>query len=303
MNNIQLRKRLLTISIFAIVGLLINTPLLLAEGKILHEKKYSVELNETLLVKFISADIKVKSWDKNEVQLFVKGSNSILDKVEFEFSYEDGVVKAIAEKKSDWSSWSWSNDFSLVVMVPNKFNLDIKTSGGDIEIKNISGKITLVTSGGDIELENSEGTFLARTSGGDIEVENFIGSTELKTSGGDVEVKGVDGSVEVKTSGGDIEIKSSNGNVSAATSGGDISLKYKGNNEGVELYTSGGSISVNLPNDFAADVTLKTSGGSVKNRFANSNAQEISKSKFKGKYNDGGASFIAKTSGGSIYVK
>ena len=303
MNNIQTTKKKLSNAVFMIVLLLLNSATVFAEGKILHEKKYSVEMGETLLVEFISADIKVRSWDENEVQLIVKGSNSINDKFEFEFSYEDGVVKAIAEKKSDWSSWSWSNDFSLIVKVPNKFNLNLKTSGGDVEIKNTSGEIVIKTSGGDIELKNSQGSLSAKTSGGDVEVTNFIGDAAIKTSGGDIEVKNIDGAIEAKTSGGDIEINSSNGKVMAGTSGGDIDLKYDGKNFGVDLYTSGGTISVKLPNDFAADVTLKTSGGSINNKFTNSNAREISKSKYVGKYNKGGADFTAKTSGGSIYVK
>ncbi len=303
MKKNQATKKFLILSIFTIVALLLNITSVFAEGKILHEKKYSVEKDETLLVKFISADIKVSSWDKNEVQLIVKGSKSVDDKFEFQFLYEDGVVTAIAEKKSDWSIWSWSNDFSLIVKVPNKFNLHLKTSGGDVKINNTSGEVTIKTSGGDIEVENSNGYLSANTSGGDVEIKNFIGNTELKTSGGDIVVKDIDGDVEAKTSGGDIEINASNGKIIAGTSGGDIDIKYDGKNFGVELYTSGGSISVKLPKDFAADVTLKTSGGSINNKFKNSNAREISKSKFEGKFNGGGNTLDAKTSGGSIYVK
>ena len=303
MNNIQTTKKFLSNAVFMIVLLLLNSATVFAEGKILHEKKYNVEKGETLLVKFISADIKVRSWDENEVQLIVKGSKLINDKFEFEFSYEDGVVKAIAEKKSDWSSWSWSNDFSLIVKVPNNFNLDIKTSGGDVNIESISGEIVIKTSGGDIEFKNSQGSLSAKTSGGDVEGSNFIGDVVIKTSGGDIEVKDIDGAVEAKTSGGDIEINANEGEIIAGTSGGDIYLEYKGKNYGVDLYTSGGTINVKLPSDFAADVSLKTSGGSINNEFANSNAREISKSKFVGMYNKGGADFTAKTSGGSIRVK
>ena len=303
MNILQQRTKLFLITVITLLGLLLNATSIFAEGKILLEKKYSVKMNETLSVKFISADVEVRSWDKNEVQLFVKGDKSITNKLDFDFSYKNGVVEAIAVKKSDWGSWSWSNDFSLIVVVPNKFNLDIKTSGGDLEIKSISGDIVLATSGGDIELKNSQGSLSARTSGGDVEIKSFVGNSLLKTSGGDIEVKMIDGDVEAKTSGGDIVISSSNGKVVAGTSGGDIQIKYDGINSGMELYTSGGSISATLPSDFAADVTLKTSGGSINNRFNNSSAREISKSKYIGKYNGGGTSFTAKTSGSSISVK
>ena len=110
------------------------------------------------------------------------------------------------------------------------------------------------------------------------------------------------GNIDAKTSGGDVEINSKNGKISAGTSGGDIGVKYFGDNKGVELYTSGGSIKVQLSSDFSADVLFKTSGGSIKNKFNNSRATEITKNKFEGKFNDGGAEFTAKTSGGSIYI-
>lgn len=305
MKIFQEMTKFFLISLFTVAGLFLNSAELIAGGNILYEKNYSVKLNETLIVKVSAADIEVIGWNKNEVHIIVEGKESIKEKYDFRFSYEDGVVEVIAEKKSDWSVWSFlsgSNGFKIRVKVPTEFNPEVKTSGGDIGVKEIIGEITLKTSGGDIEIDNSKGSLVAKTSGGDVEIEEFVGSTILKTSGGDIEVKQVEGNVEAKTSGGDVDLIVKNGMVNAGTSGGDISLKYDGNNEGVELKTSGGSISVLLPSDFSADVYLKTSGGSIKNNFSTKKIKEVSKSKFEGKYNNGGTQFSAKTSGGSIYV-
>ncbi|MCF6270361.1 MAG: DUF4097 domain-containing protein [Melioribacteraceae bacterium] len=302
MKALQETTKFFLISIFTIAGLLLNSIDVIAGGNVLYERNYSVKLNEALSVKVSAADVEIVGWDKNEVLIIVEGKESIKEKYDFSFSYKGGFVEIIAERKSSWSLWSSSNGFRVKVKVPTEFNPEVKTSGGDIEIKDIIGKIALKTSGGDIEIENSKGNLVAKTSGGDIELNEFVGSSTLKTSGGDIDVKQAEGSVEAKTSGGDVDLIVNSGKVNAGTSGGDISLKYNGINEGVELKTSGGSISVLLPSDFSADVYLKTSGGSIKNNFSSKKIREASKSKFEGKYNNGGVLFSAKTSGGSIYI-
>lgn len=303
MKAIYGKLNLFLISIFAVSIIFLNFTTIVASENILIQKNISVNSNETLLVEMISADVEIISWNKNEVEILVKGKESINDYMDFKILYENGIVKLISVKKSDWNSWGFSKDINVKVRVPKEFNLSVKTSGGDIETKMIVGDMKLKTSGGDIELKDSKGSLDAKTSGGDVEVREFDGDAILITSGGDIEAKQINGSIEAKTSGGDIELSVSNGEVIATTSGGDIELKYNGNNVGVELHTSGGSIDVVLPSNFAADVYLRTSGGSIRNDFSTKKLTEASKSKFVGKYNNGGASFKAKTSGGSISVK
>lgn len=297
----MVKKIKVILSVISIIVLLFPI-LILAEGNILIEKEYTVGPNDNLSVKVSVADIQLKSWDKEEVNIKIIGSESVNDYFKFDFSYVDGSVNLVSEKKEDWGSWGSIKNYSIKIYVPSKFNIDVKTSGGDIEAKMIKGNIQFYTSGGDLELKSLKGELVVKTSGGDIELKDFEGNSEVKTSGGDIEAKGIDGSIVAKTSGGDIEINAKDGKVIAGTSGGDIGLKFSGNNLGVELYTSGGSINVQLSEDFSADVLLKTSGGSIKNKFNNSRASVITKNKFEGKFNNGGAEFTAKTSGGSIYI-
>jgi len=302
MKTLQERTKIFSISVFTIAVLLFNSALLVAQGNVLYEKNYSVNSNESLVVKMSGADIDITGSGNDEVHIIIEGNESIKDKFDFNFSYNNGTVEVTSEKKSNWTSWSFSKGFKIKIKVPSEFNLEAKTSGGDVEVKNVDGEMGLYTSGGDVEIDNSNGTLVAKTSGGDIEINGFVGSSVLKTSGGDIEVKKVTGDVKAATSGGDVELAVSDGKVDAGTSGGDISLKYSGANKGVVLHTSGGSISIKLPSDFSADVKLKTSGGSIKNNFSSKKLTNQTKSKFEGKYNDGGAELSARTSGGSIYV-
>jgi hypothetical protein len=300
MNSFQGKAKLFLLSVFAIASLSFNE--IIAGENILYQKNYPVNSNGSLVINMIAADISVVSCNDNKVTIIVEGSDALNEYLKFQFSHSENNVELVAEKKKDSSGWNIFDDFEIKVKVPKEFNLDLTTSGGDVEVKYMNGEIEIVTSGGDIEVDNSEGKLSAKTSGGDVEIDGFLGNAIMKTSGGDIEGKGISGIVEARTSGGDIELSVSNGSLVANTSGGDISLNYSGENKGVELNTSGGDISILIPNSFSADVVLKTSDGDIKNNFRTVQTSKITESKFEGKYNGGGASLSAKTSGGSITV-
>ena len=302
MEAIQ-RTKLLLITLLTFSGLLIINDFTPAAGKTLYEKSFQANSGELLNVSVSAGEIIVSSWDKNEVSVTVIGDEDVNEYLEFYFEKTDGGITVRTEKKSDWSSWFKSLKYKVEAKVPTNYNARLKTSGGDITLSKVTGEIELGTSGGDIAVMNSVGSLKASTSGGDVNAVYFQGSSVLKTSGGDIDVQNNNGAVEAKTSGGDINLLVSNGKVSGATSGGDIELSYTGSNDGIALSTSGGDIELKLPTDFSANIKLKTSGGKAECKCASVKVEEVSKSKFYGKINNGGADVICKTSGGSILVK
>lgn len=295
------RTKLFVITILTFFGFLFNSTF--TEGKTLYEKSFSVDSEELLSVKIMSGDIEVSSWDKNEVSIIVTGDEDINEYLDFFFKKTDTGVEVKTEKKSSWSNWSSTPRFKVTAKVPQNFDTELKTSGGDIDAKMLNGKLELATSGGDVSIFDSKGEVLVRTSGGDVKSVNFDGSSTLKTSGGDIIVKNSIGTTEARTSGGDIKLSVSNGKVIGATSGGDVELDYTGNNKGIDLTTSGGDIYLKLPSDFTADISLVSSGGEVKCNCFPIKIKEIKKSRFYGKLNNGGAEVQCKTSGGDIIVE
>ena len=301
-NAIQSTK-LLLITFLMFSGLLIINDYTAAAGKTLYEKSFQTKSGELLNVSISAGDIIVSSWDKNEVSITVIGDEDVNEYLEFFFEKTDEGITVRTEKKSTWTGWFKSLRYKVKAMVPSNYNTRLKTSGGDINLVDVNGELELATSGGDISVMDSKGTLKASTSGGDVNSVNFNGSSVLKTSGGDIDVLNSNGSTEVKTSGGDIKLVVSNGKVKGTTSGGDIELDYTGSNEGIALSTSGGDIEVKLPTNFSANLKLKTSGGKAKCNYSPVKVEEVSKSKFYGKLNNGGADVICKTSGGDIVVE
>jgi hypothetical protein len=271
--------------------------------KIIHDKTFSISPGNDFKLDASTGDILISSWNKSEVNVKILGNDKAKEKVEFNFNESSDLIEV--EAKYDWSLFMLVKGVKLrfEIKVPNEFNIDAATSGGDIKIQNIKGKIETKTSGGDISVSELKGEVEISTSGGDISCSNVIGDISLTTSGGNIKANKFSGTLELSTSGGDIQLSGSDSKINGSTSGGDISLDYIGQNQGIELTTSGGDISVKLPKDFNASANISTLGGDLKIDFTGNNAVTISSSKFEADINSGGSSLILKTSGGDIVVK
>ncbi|MBK8945900.1 MAG: DUF4097 family beta strand repeat protein [Ignavibacteriae bacterium] len=299
--NKKLTAILITIFVFTFLSFSFAKQMDKKELNLLQKKNFKVSSGQNLIVKTDVGDIVIKSWDKNEVDIKIFGNKNAESKMEFSFNQDEKSIEIIGEREGGKIfGWFSKIDLKYEIMVPKKFNLDLKTSGGDLVSKTIEGKLDLKTSGGDIFIENSSGKLNASTSGGDINVEKFNGNSDVATSGGDIQISNALGLVNAATSGGDIVVKSNHGEVNAETSGGDVFLDYSGNDQNISLSTSGGDIDIVVPNSINADVELKTSGGSIRNNNSEMDIISATKSKLIGKLNNGGKKIIAKTSGGDI---
>jgi DUF4097 and DUF4098 domain-containing protein YvlB len=139
--------------------------------------------------------------------------------------------------------------------------MDMKTSGGNIELGSVSGEAEVKTSGGDIKVEKVGKSLNASTSGGDVEVGDVGGDATLSSSGGEVKVGKVSGSARLKTAGGDIELRSASGTVEAKTAGGNIRLENISGS--IVAKTAGGDVVAELIPSGKGPSELRSSGGNV----------------------------------------
>ncbi|MEW6193704.1 MAG: DUF4097 family beta strand repeat-containing protein [Bacteroidota bacterium] len=298
----NMKKCLFTV-VLLLIGLSLTTDLFASEIKLIKEKSIPAKSGDNLYVDASGADVKVFSWDKNEVYIKIYGNERAKDKMEFRIENVDGGVKVIAKKKDSWF-FSWGGGYSVRIeaSVPYQYNPLIETSGGDIEVYGLTGKFNLDTSGGDVLLKDSKGVVDIETSGGDITLNNHKGKAEVSTSGGDIRTIKHNGGLRASTSGGDINIESNDGSVSAKTSGGDVEINYSGSNEGIYASTSGGDIRVTIPSAFKANVDLETTGGDIDCNFSNSRSNKVKRGELKAEFNGGGEKLVCSTSGGDIDI-
>ena len=294
------------------------------------EKSFNVKRGGTLHLDSDLGSVDIKSHAQDTVQVKVdlvahtssdSRANDIYDNFNLTF---DNTDKDVIINGDITENWFWHNNRLSVhfdITVPEKYNLEVKTGGGNIGVSDIKGKVTLKTSGGSIRLGNIDGELDARTSGGYVNVEDVTGNTVVKTSGGGIRIGRVKGNLEAITSGGGIEVDGVDGDLIAHTSGGHLKLLnvsggLVGDTSGgpivaeltkqvtdrVELRTSGGGIQLSVPADFKADLDASTSGGHVYTDIPVTVHGHLSKSSITGKINGGGPEVRLRSSGGGIRI-
>lgn len=221
-----------------------------------------------------------------------------------------------------WFSWDDDYDVQWNIRIPDRYNVDVETSGGWIQLDDVGGTVDARTSGGSIKAGRIDGEGRLKTSGGSITVAGARGPLVAHTSGGSITVGDTTGPVEAKTSGGSITLARTGGDVVARTSGGGIQIEDAMGK--VDAHTSGGSIQATISRQPAADSSLKTSGGSVIVRLAPSIGVEldahssgggvrtdvpitvqgtVDEDSIRGRINGGGPKLVLRSSGGGIRVK
>lgn len=200
----------------------------------------------------------------------------VFRRVELSVRTIEGGGLLVAEKfpmehqRSVWTSVQF--DFT----VPERFNLDLETKGGDVSVGNLNGELRASTAGGDIQtgditgpvrvdtaggdivLGNMGRQVVAQTAGGSIRANNINGDATLETSGGQIASGLIQGSVRAETSGGDIVLRGASGPVTAETAGGQIQIGQCGAT--IRAETAGGSIHLQ---GAKGGVVVETAGGSI----------------------------------------
>lgn len=258
------------------------------------------------------------------VDVTIAGRDESVKEYRVAFRQEGNTV--YVDGDYDRKGWHFFDSDNLrvkyVISVPRRFQVDLQTSGGDINLADLDGEVLARTSGGDIELGNTGGNVTAKTSGGDIKVRGGNGFMKVGTSGGDIDIDSANGQVDARTSGGDIEIRRAGANVlarssgggirideaygaiDASTSGGSIEARFSRQpSADSRLVTSGGGISVTLAGNVAADIDAHTSGGGISTSIPIQVLGKQSEDSLVGKVNGGGPKLYVRSSGGGISLK
>ncbi len=264
------------------------------------EKSFQVSSGGELLMQRTSGDVLITGWEKNEVHVKYNLRMEVLTETEAmkmateaaeNFTQSDSRVsiEGVGRRASARSKF--------VINVPKNFSIDVRSSSGDVEVEDVSGKFDLTTAGGEVAMYRLKGNVKFRTSGGNITLEEIQGPVRGSTSGGSIRVDNVDGETDVKTSGGDIRVRDVKKNIAVHTSGGNIALEDVLGE--IEARTSGGWIRArNCKQNTrlrtsGGDIRLSTMGGEVR---ANTSGGDIDGEGF-------GNEVSVSTSGGDIILK
>jgi DUF4097 and DUF4098 domain-containing protein YvlB len=219
-----------------------------------------------------SISVSGASGEAPRVDVFVRGNNNnelskeeIQKRLDEDYILEVTVngheVHALAKRKHDGGiNWDWRKQLSISfkIYLPKQVNTHLGTSGGSINLDNLSGEETFSTSGGSLHVDRLSGMIKGETSGGSISISNSGENISMETSGGSIHANNCQGKIRLETSGGSLDLDELKGNIEANTSGGSIHANHI---EGeLKTGTSGGSVSLS---QMACSLEASTSGGSM----------------------------------------
>lgn len=327
MNHSSVGPRFIRAALLA--GFLATTPAWALETTT--NRVFQVSPGGRLVLDVDRGSIEVTTSDEAAVNLTVhrevkRASDStareMLDQHQLTFTQDGNSVVVKARMLKPDRSWRGPNlSVRYQVVVPKQFDLQFDTAGGSIRVPDLTGKVDLGTAGGSISVGKLDGTLKAETAGGSVTVEGATGPTSVETAGGSIrlgvmgaavnaetaggsiQIKSAAGPVKAETSGGSIELGDLQGPVEADTSGGSISARFSKNPADVSLATSGGSISVYVPEDSSFNLDAECSGGRVSSEVPVTISGKPSRSELRGPVGQGGAKVVLRTSGGGIAIK
>ena len=181
---------------------------------------------------------------------------------------------ATARQKRGWeNNWRHGLSISFVIYTPSAVSSHVRTSGGNIDMKDLTGNENFHTSGGNLGIDHLSGTILGRTSGGNVTIHNSHDDIDLQTSGGNMEAMYCEGKIQLSTSGGNVGLRGVKGSIRASTSGGEVEgNKITGD---LDAHTSGGNIDLD---EVAANLSASTSGGNIRVHFLSTKSVDLSNS-------------------------
>jgi hypothetical protein len=203
----------------------------------------------------------------------VKGSTANQVNVKWEIAGRDtNNIRVTAEatgnqvRISTEKSGGGGSSINLWVSVPSRFDLDVRTLGGNMSVMNVEGKIAGETMGGNLTLTGLKGDLRMSTKGGDITLGDSDVNGKVSTMGGNITARNLAGNVDVSTMGGNVILDnvvqrgdhSINKTVTVSTMGGNIEVANAPH--GAKVETNGGNIVIKKAADF---IDVRTMGGNI----------------------------------------
>ena len=283
------------------------------------EKTFTVHPGGNLQVSTQSGRIDVQTSNDGKVKVTAREhihadsdseADALLAKLTLTIEQQDSGVSAVAKYEDQpwgfhWDSWP-PVQVDFLVVVPARYNVDLKTSGGGIEVADLDGTVLARTSGGSVALGHISGDVDARTSGGGMRLAAGGAKVRLTTSGGSIRVGQAAGPADLRTSGGSIEIDAAENTLLAHTSGGSVRATFVGSLKGdCSLSTSAGQIRVSVDAGAGFDLDAATSAGAVETRglAVTIDSGVLNRSRLTGVVGAGGPMLRLRSSAGSIVVE
>jgi hypothetical protein len=184
-----------------------------------------------------------------------------------------------------------SEQTHVTVDTPSQLSLQAKTSDGNVTLSGLQGDLNLTTGDGNVDLDHVSGDLRIRSGDGHVKITDGSGSLDAHTSDGSLSVDGLFHALALHTSDGGLDLSLREGTKLTEAS---------------SIESSDGSVTIRVPRDFAADLSMHSSDGHVDCALPLTMDHYESKGgenhDVHGKLNGGGTELSIRTSDGNVKI-
>lgn len=211
----------------------------------------------------VAGDVVVTTWNRQEVRVRAWAEHG---QVRSRFS-NDRVWLRVEGEENGRNRRIGDSRFEITVPVGTRIN--VASVSGDVQVDGTRGEVEASSVSGDVEVSDAEGLTSVNSVSGDVTVRRVAGDLSVQSVSGDVDVGEVNGDVRASTVSGEIGLRALRSRaVAAKSTSGEIefdgSLERGGR---YEFRSHSGGITLRLPSDAGADVSLSTFSGSLDTDF------------------------------------
>lgn len=254
--------------------------------------------------------IELHSWDKNEIEVEIEKramEQVLIDEIKVDAQQQGDriTVKITGPTRMEHRGLTIGVNISptarLRVAVPRNVNINAISGDGSIRAEAIEGRLVLNTADGSVSGSRIGGDIQIRTGDGSIRLDNTSGKLDLETTDGSIGIEAQPSVLRAKTGDGSIRVTIEPDTVMT---------------DNWELTTSDGTVTINLPSLFNAELDVETSDGVVRTdhpllesdrerRRDGENGDERRERRrvLRSKMGDGGKTFRIRSGDGSIRIE
>jgi len=260
------------------------------------EKRFEVTGTPELSLYTFDGSVEVRSWDRSEVLVEIekRGQDAeAVSKIEVLGEQNGNRIQVEARRPGGTNAFVGFGRFTspsakILATVPRTVQLVVRTGDGSVIAERLDGRLELRSGDGSIRVLEPSGNLLVETEDGSIEIEDAAGHVEARTGDGSVRLSGTPEGVRIRSGDGSIIVRVRDGAVMA---------------EDWLVVTADGSITLELPDDFDAEIEAEPGSDSrVRSElsFASSVGGTREQRTLRGTLGEGGHRLSVRTSDGSI---
>ena len=258
-------------------------------------KTYPVTGKPTLALETADAGLEFRPCgDCHEIRIHVEVEGRKMSDYRLEEGQSgDEVHFLFKERPYVGAHIAWHKEQTRVtVESPAQLTLQAKTSDGNVTLSGLQGDLSLTTGDGNVTLDHVSGNLRIKSGDGQVKITDADGAIDAHTSDGNLSVDGLFQALALHTSDGTMDVSLREGTKLAGAS---------------TIQSSDGSVTIRVPQNFAADLNVHTSDGHVNcalpltmDHYQSSGDE---RHELRGKLNGGGTPLTVHTSDGNVKIE